>query len=168
MPLYDRANEEPIVEPAQLQQAGQQMDTAITEQVEMSIPSGSYSIQSLNLLVDGINKVLPLFNIEPYPSFDEDIEGPLPEEFIRQLSMVSEAAMAAGLDPLPFEEAVDDRGLEMLAGRLEGYSKDKTFNNFLSEQIALLETGEEEIPEEVTASPEEAVETDALFAERMV
>ena len=135
----------------------------------MLTPTGVYSVDGLNALVDGLNKVLPMFKMPAYPTFTEGIEGALPEEFVRQLAMVNEAAVAAGHEPFPFEDAVDDTGLKMMAGRLDGLSKDKAFSKFLEEQISLIEEAdfEEPVEEVVEETPGGEIDEEELFMERV-
>ena len=164
--------EEPMaVPPEQISELGRTMDETIANDVEALTPTGVFSVGALNSLVDGLNKVLPMFELPAYPTFDEDIEGPLPEEFVRQLAMVNEAAVAAGHEPFPFEEAVDDTGLKMMAGRLDGLSKDKDFKKFLDEQISLLKeedfAEEEQVEEIVEETPSGEIDEEELFMERI-
>jgi hypothetical protein len=142
----------------------------IADEVEAQTPTGVFTVGGLNALVAALNKVLPMFEMPDYPQFDEDIEGPLPEEFARQLSMVNEAAEAAGHEPFPFEEAVDDTGLRMIAGRLDSLARDKKFKNFLEEQISLIDDEdfeEEPVEEVVEETPEVEIDEDELFMERV-
>lgn len=158
------------VAPERVAELGQTMDETIADEVEMITPSGVYTADGLNALVDGLNKVLPMFKLAAYPTFDENIEGALPEEFVRQLAMVNEAAMAAGHEAFPFEEAVDDTGLKMIAGRLDGLSKDKAFAKFLDEQISLIEEedfAEEPVEEVVEETPGGEIDEEELFMERV-
>ena len=93
----------------------------------------------------------------------------MPEEFVRQLAMVNEAAVAAGHEPFPFEDAVDDTGLKMMAGRLDGLSKDQAFSKFLEEQISLIEEAdfEEPVEEVVEEAPGGQIDEEELFMERV-
>ena len=61
---------------------------------EQMAPSGDFPVGDLNALVDSLNQVLPMFKLPAYPPFAEDIDGPLPGEFVQQLSMVADAAAA--------------------------------------------------------------------------
>ena len=157
-----------MVEPERVARIGNDMDNAVADNIEANIPSGSYSVNGLNALVNALNKVLPFFQMPDYPTFDVEINGPLPEEFIRQLSMVNEAAMAANLEPMSFEEATDDTGLQMMAGRLDMLAKDKTFKAFLEEQVSMMDEEmpeEEEMVEEMPMGNE--IDDEQLFMERM-
>ena len=145
------------------------MDEAKEAEVDLLTPSGTYTVRALNILVEALNGLLPMFNMPDYPLFEEGLEGPLPEEFVRQLAMVEAAAEGAGLESFPMDEAVDDRGLEMIAGRLKNLARDKTFAKFVAEEAAAIDmerTAEEEVVEEEPAEEEE-VDIDALFMERI-
>lgn len=136
---------------------------------EMS-PVGSFSVESLNILVDSLNDILPIFEVEdPYPSFEEGIEeGPLPPEFVGSIEMVRAAALDAGLERLaPDVTAVTgDDGLEEAAAKIDTLAENQTFRTFLKSP-----TGEEEAiaEEEVAVAEEETsdAELDALFADRL-
>lgn len=54
------------------------MDETIADEVDMLTPTGVYSVDGLNALVDGLNKVLPMFKMPAYPTFTEGIEGLCP------------------------------------------------------------------------------------------
>tara|TARA_R110000751_G_scaffold290208_5_gene396771 strand:+ start:77 stop:577 length:501 start_codon:yes stop_codon:yes gene_type:complete len=161
--------ENQMVEPERVARLGNDMDNAVADNVEATIPTGSYSVNGLNALVNALNKVLPLFQMPDYPTFDEEINGPLPEEFVRQLAMINEAATAANLEPMPFDEATDDTGLQMMAGRLDLLAKDKTFKVFLEEQVSMMDEDmpeeEEEMVEEIPMGNE--IDDEQLFMERM-
>ena len=136
---------------------------------EMS-PVGSFGVESLNILVDSLNDVLPIFDVpEPYPSFGEGIEdGPLPAEFIAAIEMVRAAAMDAGLERLAPDvtAAADDADLEDVAIKLDTLAENQTFRTFLKSP----DGGPEEEVAEEAAVAEETVsdeEVDALFAERL-
>tara|TARA_R110000824_G_scaffold391153_2_gene588748 strand:+ start:300 stop:830 length:531 start_codon:yes stop_codon:yes gene_type:complete len=137
---------------------------------EMS-PIGTYSMESLNILVDSLNEALPLFEIEePYPSFEEGIEdGPLPPEFVAGIEMLRAAALDAGLERLAPDigEAVDDSSIEDSAAKIDTLVENQTFRTFLRSSDGL---AEEEVAEEEVAVEEDVIsdeEADALFAERL-
>mgnify|MGYP003146029337 CR=1 FL=1 len=152
----------------EITEIGTSMDDNAALEVELLTPSGSYTVRALNILAEALNDLLPMFNLPPYPLFEEGVEGPLPEEFVRQLAMIESAAEGANLESFPMDEAVDDRGLEMIAGRLKVLARDKTFKRFVEEEATAIDMnrmGEEEI---VVEEPvEEEVDVDELFMERM-
>ena len=164
-----KQNEDMGTNPQRVAELGRTMDETIADEVNMLTPTGVYSVDGLNALVDGLNKVLPMFEMPAYPTFTEGIEGALPEEFVRQLAMVNEAAVAAGHEPFPFEDAVDDTGLKMMAGRLDSLSKDKAFSKGLEEQISLIEEAdfEEPVEEVVEETPGGEIDEEELFMERV-
>ena len=95
-------------------------------------PQGDFSAGGLNALVDGINAVLPMFGMPDYPRFSEGMTT-LPPKFVKQLTMVNEAAMAAGLDDMAIDLAQikDDRSLKMAAGKLRALAGKTEFRRFL-------------------------------------
>ena len=132
---------------------------------------GNFSVESLNILVDSLNDLLPIFDVpEPYPSFDQGIEdGPLPAEFIGAIEMVRAAAMDAGLERLAPDvtEASDDAAIEDVAIKLDTLAENQTFRTFLKSPD---DRPEEEPAAEEAAVAEETVsdaEVDALFADRL-
>lgn len=137
---------------------------------EMS-PVGTYSVESLNVLVDSLNGVLPLFEVEEmYPSFEEGLEdSPLPPEFVAGIEMLRAAALDSGLERLApdISEAVDDASLEDAAAKIDTLAENQTFRTFLRSSDGFEDSepeAEEEVIEEEAVSDEDA---DALFAERL-
>ena len=140
---------------------------------EQMAPSGDFPVGDLNALVDSLNQVLPMFNLPAYPSFAEDIDGPLPGEFVQQLSMVADAADAAGLERLSFDvaTATDSAGLEDIQARLDTLAANQSFKTFLRSEA------EEEVPSDVpedappfdvaAAQDVAAVDEESLLMERM-
>ena len=154
----------------EISELGTAMDENIAVEAETLTPEGTYTTKGLNTLVSALNEVLPMFQLPDYPEFGEEIMGPLPEEFVRQLMMVSSAAESAGLEPLDMTDASDDRGLEILAGHLKNYARDRGFKQFVESQVMEMdfeEPEEEVIEEEEVITPDEDIETDSLFVERM-
>ena len=151
----------------QITELGATMDENKTAEVEPLTPSGDYSRRALNTLVDALNELLPMFNLPDYPEFDEGFVGPLPEEFVTQLTMIEAAAEAAGLDSFPMDEAVDDRGLEMIAGRLKVLARDKTFAKFVEEEATAIDLDRMEDVEPEPMEDVEEIDVDALFMERV-
>lgn len=96
-------------------------------------PSGDYPASDLNAVVDSLNAVLPMFKLPAYPSFTADVDGPLPTEFVKQLSMVADSAEAAGLERLSFDvaTATDSQGLEDIQARLDTLAGNQSFKTFL-------------------------------------
>jgi len=95
-------------------------------------PTGDFSVGGLNALVDGLNAALPLFGMPDYPRFSEGVTT-LPPKFVKQLTMVNEAASAAGLDDMTIDMATitDDRSLKMAAGKLRALAGKTEFKRFL-------------------------------------
>jgi hypothetical protein len=154
----------------QITEIGSTMEANKEDEIALLTPSGSYSMRALNILAAALNELLPMFNMPDYPMFEEGVEGPLPEEFVRQLAMVEAAAEGAGLESFPMDEAVDDRGLEMIAGRLHTLARDKTFAKFVADEATQIDLSRTE-DEEITTTPDdldvEEINVDELFMERM-
>ena len=109
-----------------------EMDDMEEESYGAVAPQGDFSAGGLNALVDGINAVLPMFGMPDYPRFSEGMTT-LPPKFVKQLTMVNEAASAAGLDDMTIDMATitDDRSLKMAAGKLRALAGKTEFKRFL-------------------------------------
>lgn len=135
-------------------------------------PTGDFSANAMNRLVDATNKLLPAFDQEPnYPSFSDKVNT-FPGDFVRILAMFQGAVnMAVDYDVIDeemdfmMEDINDDRAIMMLAGKLSKLANDRAFKSFLQNPPDV----EEEAPEPM--EPEEEVmgdeEMDDLFASRM-
>lgn len=139
-------------------------------------PTGDYPMGDLNALVDSLNQVLPMFKLPAYPPFQADIDGALPTEFVQQLSMVADAAEAAGLERLSFDvsTATDSAGLEEIQARLDTLSGNQSFKTYLRSEAkgeVPSDVPEDAPPFDVTAAqaavPAEVVDEEALLMERM-
>ena len=132
------------------------MDRAMTlEGIEDEAAAGlvgdvEFEVNELNQLVDALNLILPSFNMAAYPEFTEDLDGPLPAEFVRQLQMVADAATDAGMERLSFDvaEIEDAESLQDVAAKLDVLSKNEAFITFLR--------SERREAEEAVESPVEA------------
>ena len=141
-------------------------------------PRGDFSVKSLNNLVGAVNKVLPLFGAEAYPKFSEDTQV-LPQEFVRVLSMIGQAASDAIAGEvvdaeltISLDEITDDTSLTTVASKIDALSRNNDFKKFLSEpapeeEAEMMPPTEEEevvVEEEEVASDEDV---DDLFSMRM-
>jgi len=121
---------------------GKKMDDAEEEGYSMSGPDVSgATVGGLNALVDGINAVLPMFEVPDYERFTDGVTT-LPGKFVKLLTMVNSAAQAAGLDDMVVDIASisDDRSLKMAAGKLRALAGNTSFKRFLrSERPAPVE-----------------------------
>lgn len=101
-------------------------------------PTGNFSKKAMNQLVKATNRLLPLFGQDPtYPEFGEDVQQ-FPTDFVRVLAMFQGAVNAAvdseSIEPdmdFMMEDISDDRGIVLLAGRLNQLSTDRGFKQFL-------------------------------------
>lgn len=135
-----------------------QADDAMDEALLAAAPAGDFSAPALNALVEALNEVLPVMGLEdPYPTFEEDIEGTVPVEFVKYLTMVSAAATDAGLDrfAVKLEDIGNDTDLMKAAGQLDVLSKNDSFRSFMAT------TGREEAAAESDSTPVDFVPTPA-------
>lgn len=109
-----------------------QLDDIEEEAYGAAAPQGDFSVGGLNALVDGINAVLPAFGLPDYERFAEGMTA-LPPKFVKLLTMVNEAAAAAGLDDMTidFSTMTDDKSLKMAAGVLRALAGNASFKRFL-------------------------------------
>jgi hypothetical protein len=151
--------EEAAMMPAELEvlAAADEVDQETDRVFEAAAPEGSYSLDGLNDLVESLNELLPLFEApEPYPTFTQPIDGPLPQEFVRQLMMVSQSAADAGMERLApdISKMTDDAGLDKAARQMDTLVDNQNFITFLkSNQTAL----GPETPAGPAASPDEGL-----------
>lgn len=112
--------------------AARGMDAAEEEAYGATAPTGDFSVGGLNALVDALNTVLPMFEMKDYPRFSEAVDT-FPGEFVKQLTMVMEAATAAGLDDMviDFTTMTDDKALKMAAGKLRSLAGNTSFKRYL-------------------------------------
>jgi hypothetical protein len=119
-------------EEEELMGKAQEMDDMEEEAYGSVAPQGDFSAGGLNALVDGLNSVLPMFGIPDYERFSEGMTT-LPPKFVKLLTMVNEAASAAGLDDMTIDLATvtDDKSLKMAAGKLRTLAGRSEFKRFL-------------------------------------
>lgn len=125
----------------------------VQEEQDMNLPkiSGRFSKQALNGLVKAFNGALTAAGFPgDYPMFNED-QLVLPVDFVRGLMMMADAAIEteSGVD-LTLDGVTDDRGLAMVAAKLQALAKSDAFKKAMSE-----ESGGAEIEMEVSVKPEE-------------
>ena len=147
-----------IEEEAALLEKATQADDAMDEALLVAAPAGDFSAPALNALVEALNEVLPVMGLEdPYPTFEEDIEGTVPVEFVKYLTMVSAAATDAGLDrfAIKLEDIGNDTDLMKAAGQLDVLSKNDSFRSIMAT------TGREEAAAESDSTPVGFVPTPA-------
>tara|TARA_R110002020_G_scaffold46851_3_gene133465 strand:+ start:11124 stop:11693 length:570 start_codon:yes stop_codon:yes gene_type:complete len=129
--------DQPAVE-AEIIGAAEDLDTERDAAVDNMAPTGQFSVEALNDLVDSLNAVLPMFGEDQsYPSFSDGIDGPLPTEFVSALAMVADAARSAGLERLApdLENMGDDGGLDKAARMLDTLAGDQSFKTFLRTSV---------------------------------
>tara|TARA_R110000824_G_scaffold20043_2_gene76310 strand:+ start:861 stop:1454 length:594 start_codon:yes stop_codon:yes gene_type:complete len=160
--------------------AAEDADLARDETFESVAPEGAYSVDALNDLVGALNEVLPLFEVESaYPSFGGPVSGPLPADFVAQLSMVSQAATDAGMERLaPDLDAMgDDGGLDKAARQIETLAGNQNFITFLKTNRVVMGPDTSQAPppvneglpagQDASMPAPSDVDMDQMFAGRM-
>lgn len=112
----------------------------MAEEEAMPLLDGDFTLNKVNGVVDGLNRVNRLFQAPPYPSF-ETVPDRFPPEFIKNLQMVDAAVISSGMEEYKFdlEDIKDDQDLVQLRGKLDAMASDKSFKAFLTKPIG---TGE--------------------------
>jgi hypothetical protein len=132
-------------------------------------PTGQFSADALNRLVEEVNKLLPKMGMPAYPIFDADITV-FPPEFVDVITGIAGAAEEAGIDAAIDLDAIEaDRDLAMLAGAIRTLAEDEIFLAYIANNLG---TEEEVVEEAVMEEPlpgggEEVIEDEELFMQRM-
>lgn len=144
------------------------LDAVEGEAMGRAIPQGSFTAKGINILVDATNAVLPLFGL---PAYTVDPEATsLPPEFVKLITMISEAAKEAGLEQFAVEvaELTDDKALKMAAGKLKSLSGKSEFKRFLkSERPAEAGAGAPVAEEAPKVPPSQSGGEDELMMSRI-
>tara|TARA_R110000787_G_C13405120_1_gene443751 strand:- start:387 stop:920 length:534 start_codon:yes stop_codon:yes gene_type:complete len=149
-------------------------DAANDEMFAEMSPQGNFTTKGMNALVKSINRIHGIFEVEEeYPEFSEDATE-LPQEFMREITMVKAAAddaiTAGKVDEekrIQLDGIKDDTDLLMLAGAVNSLATDKGFKAFLKEappEGEAIETVEAPLPSLPQATEEQ---TDKLFLDRL-
>lgn len=103
-----------------------------TEETEMSAGGAGFSAGGLNAFVNGLNAVMPLFDMESYPSVNKPASS-LPSELIQRVKMISEAAEGAGLEDMAVEPEMlkNDQSLKAAASKLRALASNPAFKSYL-------------------------------------
>lgn len=153
------------------QSLGMEEQMAADNLFSTAAPTGRFSANALNAVVEAFNEVLVSVGIpDPYPEFQQG-QRTLPGQFVRGLAMVADLAEQTGVpNPVDLSNVKDDTDLNLLAARLEQLAT--------NEKFVVGATGgatEEPIDEGATEEMEGAEvpdtdvddDTDALFMDRM-
>lgn len=148
-----------------------ELDSTKEAAVANMAPEGKFDLGDLNSLVDSLNNVLPMFERPLYPTFTEDIDGALPTEFVKALSMVSDAAKESGLERLSWDIATaeNNEDLEAIEARLDTLSTNQPFITWLKTDSTPREPQEQAAPpapEMPSAPPAPTYDAEALLASR--
>ena len=113
----------------------EEADMLQEESDELRLPTitGRFGKKALNSLVDSFNRSLESAGFPgDYPKFDGD-QTALPTEFIRGLMMMVDAAEETGSDiSITLDGLTDDRGLALVAAKLDALSKSDAFKSAMS------------------------------------
>ena len=148
-----------------LRAAGDEIQAEVDTMLE--VPVGMFSQSSMNALVDASNAALVAGGFEgDYPTFDGDITE-FPMEFVRLLSMLSDAAEETGAAvDITLAGIEDDRDVAMLAATIEQLASDPSFTSGMGEPVE-----EEVVVGDVLPTPpmggEEVVDEEELMMGRM-
>ena len=121
----------------------------------------------MNSLVDAANAALVAGGFEgDYPSFDGDVTE-FPMEFVRLLSMLSDAAEETGAAvDITLAGIEDDRDVAMLAATIEQLASDPAYASGMTTPVE-----EEVVVGDAVPTPpnpeEEVIDEEALMMERM-
>lgn len=129
------------------------------EDMDSMLPtiSGRFGKAALNGLVKSFNAALEAAGFPgDYPTFDGD-QTALPPDFVRGLAMMADAAEETGAGvSLTLDGITDDRGLVLIAGKLDALAKSEAFKKAMSEPEGT------ELEVEISAKPTD----DDLMMER--
>ena len=113
----------------------EEADMLQEESDDLALPSitGRFGKKALNSLVDSFNRALEAAGFPgDYPKFDGD-QTSLPTEFIRGLMMMVDAAEETGANiSITLDGLTDDRGLALVAAKLDALSKSDAFKSAMS------------------------------------
>ena len=152
------------------EQVADEQEAITTDVIMDAAPTGQFSADALNRLVEEVNKLLPQMGLPLYPTFTEDITV-FPPEFVDVLIGLAGAADAAGVETLIELDGVEsDRELAVLAGAISTLAEDEIFLQFLANNMGTEEEVVEEetiVEEPLPGGGEEVIEDEELFMQRM-
>ena len=106
---------------------------------------GMFSVTAMNALVSAVNAAMVAAGMTgDYPEFTEDVSV-FPDEFVRLIAMMSDAASSVGKD-LVIEGSEDDRDVANLASQIQALADDP---GFAEAMMAPTEAPVEAVVEEV-------------------
>jgi len=150
--------EMPMEMPEGMMEEAARADELESTMFQAIAPEGVFSRNALNTFVKGINEALKLFpGAEPVAEFEDNLDGPMPEQVSRALGMIHSAySDFSGEEPFTFQDIKTDRDLKEVAGKLMAFGKDKSFRAFLAKPMG--EEGVEAIGIRIGRTPEEKPE----------
>lgn len=144
-----------------LRAAGGEIQAEVDTMLE--VPVGMFSQTAMNALVDATNTALTAGGFDgDYPEFEGDITE-FPMEFVRLLSMLSDAAVETGsVVDISLAGIEDDRDVALLASTIQQLASDPAYASGMTAPL------EEEVVVDETMGPASgAIDEEALMMERM-
>ena len=163
--MYENNDQLAAVE-GDLRAAGDEIQTEVDAMLE--VPVGMFSQSTMNSLVDAANAALVAGGFEgDYPAFDGDVTE-FPVEFVRLLSMLSDAAAETGAAvDITLAGIEDDRDVAMLAASLEQLASDPAYADGMGAPVEEEVVVGDAVPTAPLPAEEEVIDEEALMMERM-
>ena len=160
MPFDKPDTKKPAANPEQELVGLAKQSDDLEAQASQGLLAGDYSPETVGLLIDALNRVLPLFGEEALA--DKEIAPAV----VKAMQMVKAAAEDAGMES-PDLAAMDDAELEMVIGVLEQLATSPEFKRFLKSRAPEAEQKPAAEPAAPPAPAGGEEDLDALFAGRM-
>ena len=163
--MYENDDQLAAVE-GDLRAAGDELQSEVDTMLEA--PVGMFSQSAMNALVDAANAALTAGGFEgDYPAFDGDITE-FPMEFVRLLSMLSDAAAETGAAvDISLAGIEDDRDVAMLAATIEQLASDPSYTGGMAEPIEEEVVVGDAVPTPPMGGGEEVIDEEELMMGRM-
>ena len=163
--MYENNDQLAAVE-GDLRAAGDEIQAEVDTMLE--VPVGMFSQSSMNALVDASNAALVAGGFEgDYPTFDGDITE-FPMEFVRLLSMLSDAAEETGAAvDITLAGIEDDRDVAMLAATIEQLASDPAYASGMTAPVEEEVVVGDAVPTAPLPAEEEVIDEEELMMGRM-
>lgn len=152
-------------------------DLAEADKVSEFSPTVAVNKDTMNRFIGALNKVLENFSAPQVSQVDNDVDGPLPPDVFKSISMINAALEDAKIDEfkIDLDNLESDRDFMMARGKLESAAKDRSFIAFLRKPMpdenAPVEVTEVEVqveaPDAQEPDKEDVEDLDALLMNRM-
>ena len=163
--MYENNDQLAAVE-GDLRAAGDEVQAEVDTMLE--VPVGMFSQSSMNALVAASNAALTAGGFEgDYPTFDGDITE-FPMEFVRLLSMLSDAAEETGAAvDITLAGIEDDRDVAMLAATIEQLASDPAYASGMTTPVEEEVVVGDAVPTAPLPAEEEVIDEEELMMGRM-